>query len=35
MNITIVGLDLAQVRSLGFEYLCTGRELAGRAAEYV
>jgi UDPglucose 6-dehydrogenase len=27
-------LDLAQVRGLGFDYLCTGRELAGRAAEY-
>jgi UDPglucose 6-dehydrogenase len=28
-------LDLAQVRTLGFEYLCTGREQVGRAAEYV
>jgi UDPglucose 6-dehydrogenase len=28
-------LDLARVRSLGFEYLCTGREQAGRTLEYV
>jgi UDPglucose 6-dehydrogenase len=28
-------LDLAQVRTLGFEYLCTGRDQVGRAAEYV
>jgi len=28
-------LDLAQVRALGFQYLCTGREQVSRAPEYV